>query len=197
MAEPSEEKPESAVPPEEGRTRRRASTWIPWALALVFLATAIVMTFVAASLNDDLDEARTGDREVAAVAGRFAEALFTYDHRDVDSTRERVLSMATGGFRDEYEEAFEGGIDVFIEETEATSTVTVKDVLVGEVEEGTATAVAVIDTSADGAGGPRDLRNLYLRLDLVRVEGEWKVAAVTYPRTAPPDAVSGPTTTTP
>ena len=185
-----------AEPVEEAPPRRR-TTWAPWALAFVFLATAIVMTFVAASLNQDLDEARTGDREVAQVAGRFAAALFTYDHTDVERTREEVLSLATGGFREEYEQAFEGGIDVFIEETEASSTVTVKDVLVGPVEDGTATAVAVIDTSADGAGGPRDLRNLYLRLDLVRVEGEWKVASVTYPRTAPPEPVTGSTTTTP
>lgn len=176
---------------------RRAARWIPWALAIVFLATAVVMTLVAASLNDDLDEARTGDREVAGVAGRFAEALFTYDHRDVERTREQVLSMATGGFRDEYEDAFDGGIDVFIEETEATSTVTVKDVLVGAIEDGNATAVAIIDTRADGAGGARSLRNLYLRLDLVRVDGEWKVSTVTYPETTPPEPVAAPTTTAP
>jgi hypothetical protein len=190
--------PEEPVEPVAAQGPRRSpARWLPWALALVFLATAIVMTIVAASLNRDLDEAETGDREVASVAGRFAEALFTYDHRDVATTRERVLSMSTGGFRDEYEEAFEGGIDVFIEETEATSEVTVKEVLVGAIEGGTATAVVIIDTSADGAGGARNLRNLYLRLDMVRVEGEWKVASVTYPETAPPEPAAPPATTAP
>jgi hypothetical protein len=152
----------------------------------VFAVAAVVMTWVAASLESDLDEERSGDNDVARVAGTFAEAFFTLDYREADRWHDEVVALATGTFRDEYEEAFEGGLDELMRRTRPVWAVTIDEVLVGDVEDGKANAVAVVDISQDGTGGAREIPNAYVRLGLVRVEGEWRVDSVTYPQATDP-----------
>ena len=49
----------------------------------------------------------------------------------------------------------------------------------GDVADGEATVVTVVDLAADGPSGPRTVADTYLRLSLVRVDGEWRVDGVT------------------
>ena len=186
--EPAEEPLYAPEPADRHSTRR----WLPWALVVVAAATAVAMTWVAASLDRRLDDEGGADSDVSRVAGQFAQALFTYDYRDLASTREEVLATATGGFRSGYEEAFDTVFEPLITKGKAVSDVTVKDVFVSDDEGGEAEAVVVIDTTSESTKGTRQLSNVYLRLSLVDVDGTWKVADVSYPKAVPPESL-GPT----
>ena len=123
--------------------------------------------------------ASTADRaDVVEAASTFAAALFTYDHADLDAARDRLTELATTEFADAYTDAFDGGLADTIREVEATSSATVREVLVGEVTATAASAVVVVDASVTSVVGTRDLTGAYVRLDLDRVEGAWLVERV-------------------
>ena len=147
-------------------------------LAVLFALVAVLLAFVVTSLNRELDEERSSRRDVADVAGRFSEAILTFDADDLEATKERVLSLSTGDFADEFEASF-GGLAEMVETASSSARATVQDVFVGDVADGEATVITVVDLAADGRSGPRTVADTYLRLSLVRVEGEWRVDGVT------------------
>lgn len=163
------DEPASAPPPRQPTFVLAVTLAVLFGLAAAALA---VLLATGAADDDELDDLRSR-------AGQFAEALVTYDFEDPDRHRERVLGFATGSFREEYEDAFDQGLAQIISEVEAVSQGFVKDVYLSQVDEGQAQAVVVVDIEHDGAGGPRTLYDIYFRLTLVEVEGEWKVDQVT------------------
>jgi Mce-associated membrane protein len=181
-AEPPAEPPADPVPERPTAGWRR---WLPWALVAVFAIAAVVMTWVAASLERDLDEARSGDTVVGRAAGAFGEALFTVDYRDPEAWRDAVLAGSTGDFHEEFEEAFDGGSEVLVEQTRHVSTAAVDEVFTGDVDGDRAVAMVVLDLTQDGEAGPRDVPNLTIRLELERIDGRWLVDDFSYQR--PPD----------
>jgi hypothetical protein len=161
------------------------------------IAAAIVLGVLAAALavlaaRDDV----ASDTPARHTAGRFAEALLTVDHTDPEAGRDAVLELATGGFRAEYDEAFSQGIAELIVQTGASARAVAKDVFLSEIDGGSTEAVVVLDVERDGAAGPRTVRDLYLQLSLVRVDGTWLVSDVTDlnlgARVAPPAGDPGP-----
>lgn len=140
-------------------------------VAIGFALAALTLVF-ASRLGDD----RAG--EVRRTAADFATALLTYDHADLDATKTKVLSYATAGFKKQYEDAFSGGLDVILKETQARSRVVDVVVYVNEVEDNAASAIAVVDTIAEGSSGARRTLDSYVQLEMVKVSGAWKVAAV-------------------
>ena len=167
----------------------------------VFLVGAIVLGAIAANLHSQLDDERSGRREVERVASRFGERFFTYDYRHLDQSKAAVLALATGGFRNDYEQAFKGGLDEILTRTQARSTGTVDEVLVGGVEKDSASAVVVADAVVEGVSGTRRRTNSYIQLDLVKVRGHWLVDKVTdlevgLGTSAPTAGTVPPTTTT-
>ena len=139
-------------------------------VAIGIALAALTLTF-AAKAGDD----REGD--VRRTAGEFSTALLTYDFGKLDEAKARVLSFATGGFKEQYEQAMAGGLDVILRETQARSAVQDVEVYVSEVEDNTASAIAVADTVVEGKSGRRQVQH-YVQLELVKVGGEWKVTAL-------------------
>jgi Mce-associated membrane protein len=155
------------------------------AVAVVFALLAVGLAFVAVSLERELSDERSGRaeraedrRQVEQVAGRFSEALLTYDHEDLEGARERVLELSTGRFRSEYESAF-AGLEAMIETTEARARATVRDVFVSGPDGETAQAITVVDSAVEGVAGPRRVLDTYIRLELVKRDGRWLVDGVT------------------
>ena len=71
----------------------------------------------------------TGDRAAAEqVASRMASALVNFDYTNLNGSKNRVLDLATGKFKNEYDQAFKGGLDVLLTQTKAKSTGVVKNV---------------------------------------------------------------------
>ena len=188
-----------------GAPTTRRTSWLPVALAVIFGLLAVVMFVVAGQLKEQRDDARsaeagiTGDRaEVESVAGQFGEAILSYDYTDIEASQQRVLDLSTGQFQREYETGFEGFAEL-IEETEARSVATVTGVYVGDVSDERAEAIAVVDASVTGTGGTRTVADSYIRLDLVKVGGAWKVDGVTslnFAAAGSGTAVPGASTTT-
>jgi Mce-associated membrane protein len=195
-APPPPDEPESEAEHAEPSGPRRSGTVLAVVLAVVFFLLSCFLMFVAASLNDQLDDERDVRADVEDVAGRFSEALLTYDFNDLDATRDKVLALSTGTFATEYEEAFPGLAEL-IAQSQSSASATVKDVFVSRIDGDRATAITVVDAVGNGTGGPRSQPDSYVRLDLVRTAGGWMVDGVTSLNfTSAPADDAGTTTTT-
>jgi hypothetical protein len=161
-------------PPAKGGVRR----WLPWALVVVFAATAIAMTWVAASLDRDLDEARGGETDVSRVAGQFAEAFLTLDYREMDQYDDSVTPLLTRGFRKEWDGSLPA-LEEVVKKVKRVSNATVDEVLVSETVNDEASAIVIVDVDQEGVGGPARLSDQDLHLSLVRVDGKWLIDDVT------------------
>ena len=148
-----------------------------WAALAVLLVVALAASLLAADATADRTRERGDREEVEEVAGRLATALSTYDYRDFEATKRRVLALSTGAFASEYERAV-GALASLIDQTKATSEATAGDVFVGNLGEGKASAIVVLEIRASGVGGPRVSVDNYVDLSLVKVEGRWRVDGV-------------------
>jgi Mce-associated membrane protein len=166
--------PELATPQPAARSRGtpRGPLAAAVAAALVFALLAAVLAVLVASDEDPADELRSA-------AGEFGEVLVTYDHADPEAHREAVVERSTASFADEYESAFEEGLGALITELEASSQGFLKDVYLTEVQRGQALAIVVLDVESDGSAGPRRLFDVYVRLTMIQLDGEWLVDDVT------------------
>lgn len=165
-------------------------------LAAVFaVATAVLAVLLLAQDGGDEDLS-----DLRQAAGRFGEALVTYDFHDPDAHRDGVLDLATGSFRQDYEDAFDRGLGQIITQVQAVSRGSVNDVYLSSIDEDQAQAVVSLDIEVSGTSGERTLLDQYVLLTLVRVGGEWKVDQVTdlsFPASGPDAApVTSDTTTT-
>ena len=144
-------------------------------VALGAIVTAAALWTSRADLQDEVDRRD----EVAAIAGRFAEVLLSYDHEDLDDSRRAVRDLATADFADEYVEAFDAGLGGQIESLEATSSARIREVFVSSSTGDTARAVVIADSEILSAAGSRATVGTYLDITLVRLDGRWQVDDVT------------------
>lgn len=170
---PVEEAPPE--PPDPAEPRRRGVVL----LAAALFGLSVGLALLAAFLANRLDAERDRGDDIREVSGRFAAALLTYDFEQLERSKDRVLSLSTGNFKRQYEQAFTGGLDVLLKETKARSEATVTDVYLGEVADDTATAIVVADAKAEGTAGTRRTISSYIQLELVKVGGRWRVDGVT------------------
>lgn len=166
MADPAE--------PHDERSGGGPAFVIAVSLAMLFAVVAAVLAVLVASDagTDDLDDLRQA-------AGRFGEALVTYDYHDPEAHRDAVLALATGSFRQDYEDAFEQGLGDIITEVQAVSTASVNDVYVSSVDDGQAQAIVSLDIAVSGTSGERSILDQYVLLTLIELDEGWKVDGVT------------------
>ena len=122
---------------------------------------------------------RATSRRCERRPARSGVALLTYDFHDPDDHKQRVLALATGSFRGEYESAFDQGLGDLITKVQATSEGFVKDVYVSQIDQERGEAIVRADVTRNGAGGERTLFDIYLLLTFVHVDDAWKVDQVT------------------
>jgi Mce-associated membrane protein len=146
---------------------------------LALLAGAVGVAVAQWQRAEDLDDEAADRRDAATAASTFASALLSYSADDLDVARERVTALSTPTFAADYADAFEGGLRTVIDELDAVSTATVRDVFVSEVSGASARAVVVVDAEVTSAAGVRDLTGSYLQIELERVDGRWLVSAAT------------------
>lgn len=144
-------------------------------VALGAIASAGALWSSRADLQADIDR----QDEIASVAGRFAEVLLTYDHEDLEASRDAVRDLATADFADEYAGAFDAGLGGQIESLEATSTSTIREVFVSRATGDTARAIVIADSEIQSEAGSRATVGTYLDISLVRLDGRWQVDDVT------------------
>jgi hypothetical protein len=167
-----EGEPEAAA----GAGRRSPALILVTSLAVALAVAVAVLAVLLVAGDDDGSDRLDAVREAA---GTFGETLLTYDFHDPDDHRDKVLALSTGSFREDYEDSFDEGLGKVITEVEAVSRGIAKDIYVSQLGEADAQAIVVLDVEVDGVAGPRTLRDLYVRLTFVEVDGEWKVDQVT------------------
>lgn len=178
--------------------RRRSPGFVVAAvLAVVFFASTVLLAVVAAGLKADKDELADGRAEVAEAAGRFVDALLSYDHRDLEGFRASAVALTAPPFSEQFEAAVDALADSIVA-TEQVSTPTIEEVFVTEVEDGTATAIVSFSRVIESTAGEREENGLYVELGLIEREDGWRVNDVAnlnlaYANSLPED---GSTTTT-
>lgn len=155
------------------RSRRTVSlsSVVLGVLVLAAIAFAVVQTQRRADLADDVDLRA----EASDVAARFAERLLTYDFADLDAQADELAQLSTPDFSDEYEDALAGGLGASISELEATATATVDEVMTSVVSQGRARVVVIVDSEIESQAGTRANIGTYLDIELLRLDGTWRV----------------------
>ena len=186
----------AAVAPRRGRGG--------WVLPAVLAVVAVVAVGIGGFQwrhAHDLGDRETVRTEVGRIAGLFGEALLSYDYNDLVTARDRVLAHATDRFGQEYTTAFTGGLESAITKLQATSTATVRDVYLADVEHDTARAIVTLDSEVRSTAGTRRTVSSYLDMALVHQNGQWKVDSVTsvaaLDQTTTPSGTDSSTTTVP
>lgn len=157
---------------------------LPVALGALLVAAVVIAVLAYREASDERDRADrlaaqdAAERDVASVAGAFGEALLTYDRADLASARAKIAATATESFLDTYDETFLA-LEPVISELQAVGVGQADTVYVAEVGADTAKAVVVLDQRVDSTAGTREVTGVYLQVDLVREEGEWRVLLAT------------------
>jgi Mce-associated membrane protein len=175
----------------EERRRRRPTpdhdgSGYRWWTNLATLAVIALAWLVAAAAvllwqqNQDLAGAADEREDAARVAGDFAVAVLSYDHRDLDGSLDDVLALSTPDWGRQYEDAWFSDQQPVVEELRAVAQVDVRDVMVGEEHDGVLPSVVVFNATIRSEIGTRRLGGSYLRVDLTEVDGQWLVDDMSY-----------------
>jgi hypothetical protein len=176
----------SAHMPGHERRPRWAFILIPL-VALAAVAVAALGWSEASDANAELEDAADARR----VAAEFGEAYLSFDTDDVDGATDRLLSLATETFADEFETTRAPSIEELFAAGDTVTRASVQDVFAGEVDGDRARALVVVDIDASGPEGEQRLVGLSFVLEMVREDSTWLVDAV---GPAPfPEVVGGPT----
>lgn len=144
-------------------------------LAVVFGVTTVLLAIVAVGLKADKDELDGRQRDVEAAAGAFVQALVDYRYDDPATLHDDVVALSADPFTEQFE-AGVAQIQALNESLGRVSQATVKDVFVAAVDGDEATAIVVYDAVETFTGRePVPYQNVYVRLGLVRLDGQWKV----------------------
>ena len=139
-------------------------------IALLALAAVAVLLFARPSDGDLRDSALQAART-------YTSSLTTYDHSTLASDIERVQRVATGQFREEYDETVEQ-LRPQIEQQRTVAVGTVVAAGVEELSDERASVVVAVDQNITTQGQPARTEANRLRMVLVRREGTWLVERV-------------------
>jgi len=153
-----------------------------WVLVAVAACAVVLLGITAWSLlrADDLASQQDDRRAAASVAGRFASATMSYDHRDLEGSLAAVTDLASQDYAETYQNAFFEELQPVVDELRARGRVHVRDVYVSEIGDDTATAVVSFDAVIRSTIGTRRLTGSYVRVDLVKEGGAWKADDLTF-----------------
>jgi hypothetical protein len=152
--------------------------WVGAVAGLVIVALGAT-TLSQAGRVDDLQGQARDRTDAARVAGEFTETLFTFDGADPTANLDRLKELATKAYQPKVDDARQTALAGGTEgQTEAAMSAHVTDVFLTELDGDRAHAVSRADWLLE-AGGQRLGLDLYLRIDLERVGGTWKVDEVT------------------
>jgi hypothetical protein len=145
------------------------------AAVVVLAALGLLLTIVAASVaaNNRDTEGRTA--AVRRTAGAMGTAMLSYDYKHLPQAKARVVKLATGSFKKQYRQAFDGGLDQLYKLTKQHSEVRAVEVYVSDVSATEATAIVRVDFRVSGVGGNNRPGTAFFELALVHSSGGWLV----------------------
>lgn len=160
--------------PTPGTPRRRLTSLLPWTIAALAVAVAVV----AIVQWRDLADREAAREDVAATASAFLVHLTTWDADDgLDDTRAALEAAGTDGFRAEVDDLFGGELGEALEEVGAASEGEVRDLFVQRIEGDQALVFAVVVQRVD-ADADEQVTVRSARVHLERSGDGWLVAQV-------------------
>lgn len=168
----STEQPAPADPPPRASAKR--------SIASLLLAILLALTLAESVL---LFRGNNGDRsrtEVLSTATSFLTALTTYTSSTIEAQKARVLSLAAGKFRQQYQDVTSDAFIKTLADTKADQRGQVIRAAVGNVQDDSATVLALIRTTTTNKDlkAPRTEQSV-IELSLVHTKNGWKVDNVT------------------
>lgn len=179
--------PTAVVPGADGQTDEEGSVAEPRgsrrrlvmgsaALAAVLLVTSAVLGVLVLQKRG-VDERREA---IARAATQSALNLTSVDGEEFEQDVERVLEGSTGVFLTDFQARSEELKEVLVD-NEVSAEGRVLEVAVLRDDEETATALVVVDGTVTNTAAPEGRVNSYrMRLELERVDGEWKTAMLEF-----------------
>jgi hypothetical protein len=179
MTDAPTDEAEDATPPEPQPSRSTLPTGarlvaaIGALLVVVLAVTTVLQGNRANDLRSDVHQRTAAER----VAGEFAEVLFTFQSTKPTANLDRLQALATKAYKPRVDAARKVAVTDQVPGQQAlTSTTHVTDVYVTELDGDTAHAVTR-GTWDVASGAEHAQLALYLRIDLRREHGQWKVDA--------------------
>jgi hypothetical protein len=160
----------AATPATAATARKRPSTTT---LVIGILVALILAEAVLLFRGNGDERART---DVLQVSSRLLSALTTYNGSTIDRQRSRVLALATGKFRQDYEQVTSPSLFDTLRRTQAELKGTILRVAVASVEGDTGTVLALVRTSTTNKDlkAPRVEVNVF-ELSLVHTKNGWRI----------------------
>ena len=173
-----EERPDESTP--ERPSRRRGLPAVPsWLLAGLGIVAALLVAAAAwAWVRGDAGDADAA-RAAQSAAERAVVPVLSYDHRDLEGSRERAQALMTGAYRREYDKLFA----VIAENAPGTRTTVEVDVVASGVVRASEDRVQVLvfvdrPTTNKSSAEPVVYKD-QVTLSMQRVDGEWLVDDMT------------------
>lgn len=164
--------------------RKRTARLLAAALvgALAFTAVAAVGGWRWAELQDDaagdansafVDQAKTA--EVASAAREIVEGVFSYDYTDLDSYEDALHTYLDDEMLDRYEETADQNEQIITQaKTTITASVADGDVGVEQLQDGRASALAIMSRTGSNGDSQEISDAAPLRVIMRNVDGQWK-----------------------
>lgn len=165
---------ESAPPPEA--RRRRVPRFSPVTLIIAILLAAVLAESVLLFRGNTEERTRT---QVLQTAQRFLVLLTTYNSTTLEQQRARVLGLATGQFKSQYEQLTGTEFLAALRERQADSKGTIVRLAVTDVNGDDASVLGLVEVSITNKDlrTPKDERNV-IDLSLVHTRSGWRIDAV-------------------
>ena len=197
---------EEATPDPGGRSTGR----LAW--TLVAILGVVAAAAVAVAVLDPF--APTPPAAAEEVVREASSLLLELDSSDAEQIRPKLEALAAGTFREEVARAFGAGLSDVLAAAETDAEAEVTRVFLDESATGSVSAISVSEVTRSGPELPEPTTfDVYLQLELLRVDGDWRVVEVTdlglgggsqrrapapsgtptTGRTPTPDGTSGPT----
>jgi hypothetical protein len=170
-------------PPDGGDDGGPFDRWrsqLPTILLVILAVLVAGGAFVLWHQNQDLRAEKDDRREAAEVASDFTTAVLSYDFRDLQGSVDRVLALSTRDWGRQYEDAWFQDQQQIVEELHARGQIDIVEVMQGDVSNGVLPVTVTFNANIRSTIGTRQLNGSYLRLDLTKVDGEWRVDDMTY-----------------
>ena len=161
---------------EEPEPRGRSTGRLAWALVAVLGVVAAAAVTVAV-----LDPfAPTPPAAAEAVVREASSLLLELDSSDAEQIRPQLEELAAGTFREEVDRAFGAGLSDVLAAADTDARAEVTRVFLDESATGSVSAISVSEVTRSGPELPEPTTfDVYLQLELLRVDGAWRVVEVT------------------
>lgn len=163
------------APPDVPSRRARVASWarpVPM-LSLALVASLLLSAFLLLRGSGDEDDAER--QELVAVAETYAVNLTTYDSARLDQDFARVMDVAVGQFRTEYEVAQQSLRELITKfKGKATGTVLARAVL--SLDDGRGEVLFFVDQTVtnNNVAQPK-IERLRMRMGLEKQSGRWMI----------------------